>query len=57
MMSIHEDALELYRRYGRLEPQPGGEFPPWEIAFMEWWNFMHHREILVAVRNLPDDLP
>jgi two-component system chemotaxis response regulator CheY len=57
MMSIHEDAVELYRRYGRLEARPGGEFPPWEIAFMEWWSFMHHREILVALRNLPDELP
>jgi DNA-binding NtrC family response regulator len=55
MMAIRQDAVELRRRYGRLEARPGGEFPPWEIAFLEWWQFMHHRELLVALRTRPHD--
>jgi two-component system chemotaxis response regulator CheY len=51
MMPIREDAVQLYHVYGHLRPPPGGEFPPWETAFMEWWRFMHRRALLVAMRS------
>jgi two-component system chemotaxis response regulator CheY len=56
MLPVHEDGVELYRRYGHLGPRVEGDLPPWQTAFMEWWRFMDRRQALAAVcrrRHMP----
>ena len=51
MKAMRENALDLQKRYGGVLPQDGEELAPWETAFLDWWRFMHQRELLDALRS------
>lgn len=51
MKPMRENALDLQKRYGGVLPQETEDLAPWETAFLDWWRFMHAREMLVALRS------
>jgi hypothetical protein len=52
MQSMHENGMALYRTYGNLEVAPGSAFAPWQVALLDWWQFVGRREGIVLLRRL-----
>jgi hypothetical protein len=52
MLPVHENGIALYRTYRSLGVAPGNAFPAWQIALLDWWQFVGRREGIVLLRRL-----
>ena len=51
MLPMHENGVALYRTYRCLGTPPGSDVSPWQVALLDWWQFIGRRQ---AMRLLGD---
>ena len=52
MLPMHENGIALYRTYRSMPARPGSEFPPWQIALLDWWQFIGRRQAMRLLRAI-----
>jgi hypothetical protein len=57
MLSMHENSVALYRLYRVLGDFPGSDSSPWQIALLDWWQFIGRREEIVMLRRTRSGRP
>jgi len=52
MLPMRENGIALYRAYQSLGAGPQARLAPWQVALLDWWQFIGHREALRLLRDV-----
>lgn len=52
MLPIDENGIALYRSYGSIGTAPHNDLPSWQIALLDWWNFIDSRQAMILIRRI-----